>query len=219
MVEIIAIKSPTKWLTFYKRHFQIHFLVSVLFCILIQMSLKYKKLMIHHQFRLWPSTIQNKIQIQNSNSKFKFKKVYWNTHIQQRYIRSLYNSKHSLEIVPAGTQRDNSATITSKRRCDVVPTHNDAAITPRVRREWHVIYRDISNSTCITCVSMRVIRSPEAKMALNYYVRSKPDSNVCRANVAPTSVQLTSLFEDRILYWLCDVALVVKATTSASKTS
>ena len=139
-------------------------------------------------------------------------------HIQQRYIRSLYNSKHSLEIAPAGTHRDNNATITSKRRCDVVPKQSDAAITPRVRREWHVIYKDISNWTWITCVSMRVIRSPEAYTALNYDVWSNPDSNVCRANVVPTSVQPTSLSEDRILYWLCDVALVVKAATSASKT-
>ena len=130
-------------------------------------------------------------------------------HIQQRYIRSLYNSKHSLEIIPAGTHRDNNATITSKRRCDVVPKQNDAAVTPRVRRGWHVIYKDISNSTWKTCVSMRVIRSPEAYTALNYEVWSNPDSNVCRANVVPTSVQLTSLSEDRILYWLCDVALYV----------
>ena len=68
------------------------------------------------------------------------------------------------------------------------------------------------------CVSMRVIRSPEAYTALNYDVWSNPDSNVCQANVVPTSIQLTSLSEDRILYWLCDVALVVKAITSASKT-
>ena len=65
---------------------------------------------------------------------------------------------------------------------------------------------------------MRVIRSPEAYTALNYDVWSNPDSNVCRASVVSTSVQLTSLSEDRILYWLCDVALVVKAATSASKT-
>ena len=128
------------------------------------------------------------------------------------------NSKHSLDIVPAGTPCDHSATITSKRRCDVVATQNDATITPRARREWHVIYKDISNSTWITCVSMRVIRSPEAYAAVNYDVWSNPDSNVCRANVVPTSVQLTSLSEDRFLYLLCDVALVVKATTSASKT-
>ena len=123
--------------------------------------------------------------------KFKFKKRFIETHIhiQQRYIRSLYNSKHSLEIAPAGTYRDNSATFTSKRRCDVVPKQNDAAIMPRVRREWHVIYKDISNSTWITCVSMRVIRSPEAYTALNYDVWSNPDSNVCRASVVPTSVQ------------------------------
>ena len=154
--------------------------------------------------------------IQNSNSKLKKKRfIETHRHIQQRYIRSLYNCKHSLEIVLAGTPRDKSAIITSKRRCDVVPTQNDATITPRVRREWHVIYKDISHSTWITCVSMRVNRSPEAYTALNYDLWSNPDSNVCRANVVPTSVQLTSLSEDRILHCLCDVALVVKATTSA----
>ena len=34
----------------------------------------------------------------------------------------------------------------------------------------------------------------------------------------PTLGRPTSLYWDRILYWLCDVALVVEATTSASKT-
>ena len=163
-------------------------------------------------FKNDPNTLKIQIQIQ-IQKRF----IETHRHIQQRYIRSLYNSKHSLEIVPAGTHRDNSTTITSKRRCDVVPTQNDAVITPRVRREWHVIYKEISNSTWIICVSMRVIRSPEAYTALNYDVWSNPDSNVCRAYVVPTSVQLTSLSEDRILYWLCDVALVVKAATSASK--
>ena len=75
-----------------------------------------------------------------------------------------------------------------KRRCDVIPTQNDAAITPRVGREWHVIYKDISNSTWITCVSMRVIRSPEAYAALNSDVLSNPDINVCRSNVGPTHI-------------------------------
>ena len=184
----------------------------------------------HHCYCGWPSTdrcqdpcrrsdnddcrlsqIQMQIQIQK-------RFIETHIHIQQRYIRSLYNSKHSLETAPACTHRDNSATFTSKRRCDVVPKQNDAAIPPRVRREWHVIHKDISNSTWITCVSMRVIRSPEAYTALNYDVWSNTDSNVCRASVVPTSVQLTSLSEDRILYWLCDVALVFKAATSASKT-
>ena len=86
-------------------------------------------------------------------------------HIQQWYIRSLYNSKHCPERVPVGTPRDNSATITSKRRCDVVPTQNDDTMTPRVHREWHVIYKGISNSTWITCVSMKVNRTPQAYTA------------------------------------------------------
>ena len=58
-------------------------------------------------------TYQIQIQIQK-------RLIETHRHIQQWYIRSLYNSKHSLEIVPMGTPRDNSATITPKRRCDVV---------------------------------------------------------------------------------------------------
>ena len=79
--------------------------------------------------KMFPShDIQIQIQIQK-------RFIETHRHMQQRYIRSLYNSKHSLEIAPAGTHRDNSATFTSKRRCYVAPKQNDAAITPRVRRE------------------------------------------------------------------------------------
>ena len=52
----------------------------------------------------WQQANQFKIQIQKWF-------IETHSHIQQRYIRFLYNSKHSLEIVPVGTPRDNSATV------------------------------------------------------------------------------------------------------------
>ena len=53
---------------------------------------------------VWQQANQFKIQIQKWF-------IETHRHIQQRYIRFLYNSKHSLEIVPVGTPLDNSATV------------------------------------------------------------------------------------------------------------
>ena len=84
-------------------------------------------------------------------------------HIQQWYIKSLYNSK---EIVPAGTPHDK----TPPQRQDDVATsprgNNDATMTLCVR--WSdSSYTSIYQSRhWIIHVSMRVNRSPEAYMAL-----------------------------------------------------
>ena len=71
-------------------------------------------------------------------------------------------------------------------------------------------------------------QKPGSLYGPHYDAWSVPDSDITRANVdpawdggthaGPTLGQVTPSSGNRILYWSYDVALVVKATTSANKT-